>query len=150
LAALYAGQLDRPQIQPLYLNTKDYLVRDVEGADWQRVQGDIFSQARKEGRPGVVFHNIYDEPLGNRWNSILGEPRTVYATFDPRTRKSQFARRFNPTSQDILEAKVAPKAPPLYSEKNKPLPEEEEAREKFKVKVLRTVIDRALGELGAP
>ena len=112
------------QVQPLLLNTSDYHVVDAGGKGISQVRGPALFDAHLRARPGVVIKNVYDEPGeggGSASGSQLGKPSDVYATFDPATRRSKFAK-FDPSkklSRDLL-AGLAPFgiAAPALSEAN--------------------------------
>lgn len=91
---------------PLYLNTKDYFITDAGGEKWTEVYEDAINNARKEGKKGVVIHNVWDEPNATK---SLGSPKTVYITFPEgmSTAKSKFASEFNPLSPDMTKALLA-------------------------------------------
>jgi hypothetical protein len=101
------------QTQPLLLDTRNYLKFDAQGADWSTAQQRAFPKARKEGKSGVIMYNVLDEPIGNYAGQTVLGPQTVYATFDPKTRKSKFARQFDPESRDMLKARLLGSDPTL-------------------------------------
>jgi hypothetical protein len=59
------------------------------------------------------MYNVLDEPIGNYAGQTVLGPQTVYATFDPKTRKSKFARQFDPESRDMLKARLLGSDPTL-------------------------------------
>lgn len=82
-----------PEIQPLKINTKDYLVVDGEGKKWKDVNRKAINEAKKQGKLGVVLHNVLDEPK----NTSHHGPQTVYITLHNglHTLRGKFAQ-FNP------------------------------------------------------
>lgn len=99
-------------VQPQVLDTSNYHVVDAGGRGIDQVRAAALADARLRGKQGVVIENVYDEPGeggGSSAGSKLGKPTTVYATFDPATRRSRFAN-FDPSklgSRDLL-AGLAP------------------------------------------
>lgn len=96
LADMYAreyrtGPNQHPNIQPLALDTRDYLTYDAGGQSWSEVNDQAVAQARKEGKKGIIMQNVLDEPHST---NKLG-PQQVYITLDPGTLRSKFAR-FHP------------------------------------------------------
>lgn len=85
---------------PLWLNTKNYHVADAQGEIWSRFNYKAIAEAKAQGKPGVVIHNVWDEPNSTQ---ALGEPKTIYITFSEgqQTVKSKFAAMFDPKSKDI-------------------------------------------------
>jgi|SRR5882672_1816064 len=108
LAGMYAGprtSYTMPQIQPLMLDTRNYLVHDAKGKSWSNPNANMagINQASREGRPGVTIHNVFDEPGSG---TQLGEPQTVHITLPGglHTVRSKFAQ-FNPArynERDLL------------------------------------------------
>jgi hypothetical protein len=103
IANMYASTLlriDDPAIkegaviQPLWIDTRDFLVYDHGGGaiDYKKYEF-AKSKAYKEGKKGFVIKNVIDEPD----LSATSEPRTLYVAFPKyNTVKSKFASRFDP------------------------------------------------------
>src|SRR5882762_7030327 len=81
-------------VMPLLINTKNYHVHDAKGKTWIFEQPTAINEAKAKGAPGVVMHNVWDEPNNTR---VLKEPKTVYITFPEGagTVKSRFAKKFD-------------------------------------------------------
>lgn len=90
---------------PLWLNTNDYHVADAKGAKWTEFNAKAMAEAKEQGKPGVVIHNVWDEPNSTK---NLSSPQTIYITFPTGvpTIKSKFAAMFDPKSPDISRALV--------------------------------------------
>lgn len=84
------------QMQPVLLDTRDYLHFEAGG----KVDDghEAIKEAKRLGKKGVVMHNTKDSP----GMSDAAIPATVYITLDPKTMKSKFASRFDPTSSNML------------------------------------------------
>ncbi len=94
-----------PNIQPLKIDTSEYLTWDAKGKDWTDVNVPAINQAITDGKKGIVMKNVHDEP-----GAIpAGEkPKTVYITLDPGTVRSAFAA-FDPSKwglNDLLAGLV--------------------------------------------
>ena len=107
LANMYANHLndmsdetirEGARIQPLWINTKNYLEWDAGGKSWTAVNDKAIAKAREEGKPGVIMRNVYDEP----GSTVTGPSQTVYISLDNKTVKSKFAKWFDPKKNDLL------------------------------------------------
>lgn len=80
-----------PNVVPVYVRGDDFLEHDFKGQVKEGFSG-LLARAKKEGKRGAVFRNVYD--LGNGPD---GARRTsnVYALFDPADVRSIFAQ-FDP------------------------------------------------------
>lgn len=94
------------QVVPLLINPKDYLVYDAGGKNWQWVNQKAIDEAKKQGKPGIIMKNVWDEPSST---THLGSPKTVYITLPKgaHTVKSKFAKNFDPSSPDMLNSIAA-------------------------------------------
>lgn len=119
LADMYAGALTKhpgrvvPEntfqrgaaVAPLYINPKDYHYHNADGGSWGVHNDRAIKEALKQGKPGVIVDNVWDEPGSTK---ALGSPNKVYITFKSGapTVKSKFASKFDPTSADMLRART--------------------------------------------
>lgn len=117
LADMYAGYLTKhpgikvpegvfpggAQVQPLLINTKDYLYFDAKGEIWQKANPKAMEQAQKAGKKGVIVDNVWDEPEST---TALGRPNKIFITFPEGagTVKSRFATEFNEKSPNLMHS----------------------------------------------
>jgi ADP-ribose pyrophosphatase YjhB (NUDIX family) len=77
----YIPERERPRIQHLLLDTRNYLHVDAEGHNWTGIHEAAAAEAARRGKYGVVVNNTYDHPTGGK---RPGEaPHTVFLTFMP-------------------------------------------------------------------
>lgn len=83
-------------VQPLYLNTQDFIRVDAGGKSWA-TGNDLAMQMKFEmesqgARPtGAIIENVHDMPH-EPYEHPTGKPFTVYWAWDPSVRRSKFAR----------------------------------------------------------
>jgi hypothetical protein len=98
------SEYEHSAVQPLWLNTKDYIRVDAKGNSWT-YGNDIAWDARNKyykehgvEPKGAIIENVHDMPMGGPGGDYAhpsGEPFTVYQSWDPGTRRSKWAR-FDP------------------------------------------------------
>lgn len=103
IANMYANRLEHiadrniiegAVIQPLWIDTRDFLVHDHGGGTLKHgIYDSVKRKAEKQGKKGFILKNIIDEPGLTETSA----PRTVYVAFpEYNTVKSKFAGRFDP------------------------------------------------------
>lgn len=90
-------------VAPVLINTQDYHVFDAKGATWQKANHVAIAEAQREGKPGVIVKNVWDEPNSTK---ALGRTNTVFITLPKgaSTVKSRFAKEFRKESVNMLHA----------------------------------------------
>ncbi|HEY6022013.1 MAG TPA: hypothetical protein VIY48_19750, partial [Candidatus Paceibacterota bacterium] len=98
------SEYEHSAVQPLWLNTKDYIRVDAKGNSWT-YGNDIAWDARNKyykehgvEPKGAIIENVHDMPMsgpGGDYAHPSGEPFTVYQSWDPGPRRSKWAR-FDP------------------------------------------------------
>jgi hypothetical protein len=95
------SEYEHAAIQPLWLDTRDYVKVDAEGHSFQTgndrawdARKAYFDKTGKEAK-GAIIENVHDMPMGGYqggYQHPSGNPFTVYQSWDPSTRRSKWAR----------------------------------------------------------
>ncbi len=87
-----------PNLWPMRWNTENFLHVDAKGAVFYKggdyIRNFALGQAAREGRDGVVIHNIWDEPSGD--SQALDSPKDVYIALKGANVRSRTGAEFNP------------------------------------------------------
>lgn len=83
-------------VQPLMLDTRNYLHVNGEGRNWTEVHSYALKEANRRGKSGAAVHDVYDEPEGDHPGRDKPSS-TVYLTLGRgmHTVRSRYAQ-FNP------------------------------------------------------
>lgn len=101
-------------VMPVYLSLKNPLVKDFGGRHYREQSfNSLLKQAKKEGRDGAIFQNVYDG----------GDvPSNVHVVFDPKQIKSATGNvgSWDPRTADILHSSGVPVPGGQGNEQNQP------------------------------
>ena len=93
-------------VMPLWIDTSKYHYVDAGGKKWTYVNLKAIDEAKREGKPGVIIDNVWDEP--NSTMNLAG-PKKIFITLPTgaHTVKSKFATKFDPQSPNMMHGVAA-------------------------------------------